>query len=168
MDNCLLLFVLKPDDDFAHLMYLMSVGLMSVCSTEATFSINEQGWQSRFIPLVQFTSSAFLPCLFLRCFAIYPSAKRSAENKFFRWWVYAPGFILSIAVFISYLSGNECRKSFFLIDISPLLVPNAIFLFGYSIAAHACLLHTWLFGKVDRERKQAKWLSLGVGTILFF
>jgi signal transduction histidine kinase len=158
----LLLFVSKPDDNFAHLMYLMSVGLMCVCSTDATFSINEQGWQSRFVPFVQFTSSAFLPCLFLRCFATYPSAKRFTKNKFFRLWVYAPGFILSIAMFLSYLSGNEYQKSFFLINISPLLVPNAIFLFGYSIVTHACLLHTWLFGKVVRERKQAKWLFLGI------
>ena len=59
----LLLFVSKPDDDFTHIMYLMSVGLMCVCSTDATFSMNEQGWQSRFVPFVQFTSSAFLPCL---------------------------------------------------------------------------------------------------------
>jgi signal transduction histidine kinase len=158
----LLLFVSKPDDNFAHLMYLMSVGLMCVCSTDATFLIDEQGWQSKFVPFVQFTSSAFLPCLFLKCFATYPSAKRFTKNKFFRWWVYAPGFILSIAMFLSYLSGNEYRKSFFLIDISPLVVPNAIFLFGYSIAAHACILHTWLFGKVYRERKQAKWLFLGI------
>jgi len=163
----LLLFVSKPDDDFAHLLYLMSVGLMSVCSTDVTFSMNEQGWQSRFVPFVQFTSSAFLPCLFLRCFATIPSSKGFAKSKFFRWWVYAPGFILSIAMFASYLSGNEYRKSFFLIDISPLLIPNAIFLFGYSIATHASLLHTWLFGNVGIERKQAKWLFLGIsiGTL---
>ena len=163
----LALFVSKPDDNFVHLLYLMSVGLMSVCSTDATFSMNEQGLQSRFVPLVQFTSSAFLPCLFLRCFSTYPSAKRFTKSKFFRWWVYAPGVILSIAMFMSYLAGNDYRKSFFLIDISPLLPLNTIFLFSFSIASQVCLLHTWLFGEVERERKQAKWLFLGIsiGTL---
>ena len=163
----LALFVSKPDDDFMHLLYLMSVGLMSVCSTDATFSMNEQEWQSRFVPLVQFTSSAFLPCLFLRCFSTYPSAKRFTKSKFFRWWVYAPGVILSTAMFVSYIAGNDYRKSFFLIDISPLLPLNTIFLFSFSIAGQACLFHTWLFGKVERERKQAKWLFLGIsiGTL---
>jgi signal transduction histidine kinase len=163
----LALFVSKPDDDFMHLLYLMSVGLMSVCSTDATFSMNEQGWQSRFVPLVQFTSSAFLPCLFLRCFSTYPSAKGFTKSKFFRWWIYAPGVILSVAMLMLYLAGNNYRKSFFLIDISPLLPLNTIFLFSFSIAGQACLLHTWLVGKVERERKQAKWLFLGIsiGTL---
>jgi len=61
------IFISRPDDNIAQLSYLMSVGVMSTCSVDATFSAMEQGWQAKFVPLFQFIFAAFLPCLFLRC-----------------------------------------------------------------------------------------------------
>jgi signal transduction histidine kinase len=160
----LFIFISRPDNEVAHLSYLMSVGLMSVCSVGAVFSVSEPGWQSKFVPLVHFVSTAFLPCVFLRCFAVFPSVKRFAANRFFKWWVNAPCAVFSIAMITLYLAGNSYEKLFFLIDIKPLLIPNLLFLFGYSVAGHACLMHTWLYGETLIQRKQAKWLFLGIGT----
>ena|GEM_PF-1755254 len=164
------IFISRPDDNIAQLSYLMSVGVMSTCSVDATFSAMEQGWQAKFVPLFQFIFAAFLPCLFLRCFAVFPSVKRFAMNRFFKWLVYAPGVLLSVAMSISYLAGNSYQRLFFLIDIRPLLIPNLLHLLGYSTAGHACLAHTWLSGETLRQRKQAKWLFLGVffGTVPVF
>ena len=153
---------MKPDDDVVRYMYTMSVVFMGICSVDATFSMSEGGWHVLFVPIFQFISSAFLPCLFFRYFSIYPSEKQFAKSKFFRWGVYIPGFVLFIIMLWSYLSGNTYRRSFFLIDISPVLVPNFVFLYAYSIAGQACLLHTWLKGETRRQRKQAKWLFLGL------
>ena len=160
-------FISRPDDDVAHLSYLMSVGLMSICSVNGTFSVTDQGWESKFIPLFQFASTIFVPCIFFRCFASFPSEKRFAANRFFRWWVYAPAILLFTAMSISYLTGNSYRWLFFLIDMRWFTILNLICLFGYSIAGHACLLHTWLCGETDTQRKQAKWLFLGIsmGTV---
>ncbi len=159
----LFIFISRPDNEAAHLSYLMSVGLMSVCSVGAVFTTSEPGWQSKLAPIFHFVSAGFLPCLFLRCFAVFPSVKQFAKSRFFKWWVYTPGAVLSIAMIISYLSGNSYEKLFFFIDIKPLLIPNLLFLFGYSAAGHACLMHTWLYGETLMQRKQAKWLFLGVG-----
>ena len=159
----LFIFISRPDDKVAHLSYLMSIGLMSACSVGAVFSVSEPGWQSKFAPIFHFVTTGFLPCLFLRCFAVFPSAKQFAANRFFKWWIYAPGVVLSMTMIISYLAGNSYEKLFFLIDIKPLLIPNLLFLFGYSLAGHACLMHTWLYGETLIQRKQAKWLFLGVG-----
>jgi len=159
----LFIFISRPDNEAAHLSYLMSIGLMSACSVGAVFSVSEPGWQSRFAPIFHFVFAGFLPCLFLRCFAVFPSVKRFATNRFFKWWVYVPGAVLSIAMTISYLAGNSYEKLFFLIDIKPLLIPNLLFLLGCSVAGHACLIHTWLYGETLMQRKQAKWLFLGVG-----
>ena len=153
----------RPDDDVAHLSYLMSVGLLSICSVNGTFS----GWEAKFIPLFQFASTIFVPCIFFRCFAAFPSKKRFAANRFFRWWVYAPATLLFAAISISYLAGNSYKRLFFLIDMKGFTILNLICLFGYSIAGHACLLHTWLRGETDKQRKQAQWLFLGIslGTV---
>jgi signal transduction histidine kinase len=158
----LLLFISKPEDDIVFLSYLMSVGFMGICSVDAVFSVREQGWQSKFVPLFQFISSAFLPCIFLKCFALFPSVKRFATNRLFKWGIYAPGALFSAGMFISYLADNSYRRSFFLIDIKPLFIPYVLFLFSYSIAGQAFLLHTWLFGDTVSQRKQAKWLLLGI------
>jgi len=157
-------FISKPDDEVPRLLYLMSVGMMSVCSVDATFSANESGWVAKFVPLFQFAATAFLPCIFLRCYAVFPSVKRFAMNRFFRWWVYAPGIFLFAAMSISYLTGNSYQRWFFLIDIYPLRIPNLLYLFVYSVAGHACLLHTFYTGETRTQRKQAKWLFLGIGT----
>ena len=164
------IFISRPDDRIAHLSYLMSVGLMSVCSVNGTFSVHEPGWQAKLVPMFQFIVAAFLPCLFLRCFAVFPSPKRFAKNRFFKWLVYAPGLLLSTAMCISYLAGNGYEKLFFLIKIRPVFVPNFLVLGGLSAAAHACLAHTWRFGETLRQRKQAKWLFLGIffGTVPVF
>jgi signal transduction histidine kinase len=159
----LFIFISRPDNEAAHFSYLMSVGLMSVCSIGAVFSVSEPGWQPKFASIFHFVSAGFLPCLFLRCFAVFPSVKQFAKSKFFKWGVYAPGALLSIAMVISYLAGNSYGKLFFLIDIKPLLIPNLLLLFGYSVAGHACLMHTWLYGETLMQQKQAKWLFLGVG-----
>lgn len=159
----LFIFISRPDNEAAHLSYLMSIGLMSVCSVGAVFSVSEPGWQSKFAPIYHFIAAGFLPCLFLRCFAVFPSVKQFAKSRFFKWWVYAPGAVLSIVMIISYLAGSNYGKLFFLIDIKPLLIPNLLCLFGYSVAGHACLMHTWLYGETLMQRKQAKWLFLGVG-----
>jgi signal transduction histidine kinase len=162
-----IILIMKPDDDIVRSMYILSVVFMGICSVDATFSISEGGWHVLFVPIFQFISSAFLPCLFFRYFSTYPSEKQFAKSKFFRWGVYLPGFVLFIVMLWSYLSGNTYRRSFFLINISPVLVPNFIFLFAYSIAGQACLIHTWRKGETLRQRKQAKWLLLGVtvGTL---
>lgn len=164
------IFISRPDDDTAHISYLMSVGLMSVCSVNGTFSPTEQGWQAKFVPLFQFIFTVFLPCLFFRCFAVFPSTKRFAMNRFFKWWLYAPAVLLSAGMSASYLAGNDYEKLFFLIDIRPLRILNILILLGYSVAGHVCLAHTWLFGEELRQRKQAKWLFLGIciGTVPVF
>ena len=166
------IFISRPDDNIAHLSYLMSVGLMSVCSVNGTFSATEHGWQAKLVPLFQFISAAFLPCLFLRCFAVFPSVKRFAMNRFFKWWVYAPGVLFSTTMFISYLAGNSYERLLFLTNIRPLFIfiPNLLILKGFSAAAYACLVHTWLSGDTLRQRKQAKWLFLGIcfGTVPVF
>lgn len=161
----LFLFILRPDEEVVRLSYLMSVGLLSVCSVDAAFSIWEHSWQSRFVPIFHFTASAFLPCVFVRCFAVFPAMKRFAKNSLFKRLVYVPGILLSIAMTVSYLSGNSYERSFFIVKISPLplLVLNIFFVFGYSIVGHACLFHTWFFGVSKRQRNQAKWLFLGIG-----
>ena len=166
------IFISRPDDNIAHLSYLMGVGLLSTCSVNGTFSPAEQGWQAKFVPLFQFVSVAFLPCLFFRCFAVFPSVKRFAMNRFFKWLVYASALLLSVAMSISYLAGNSYERLFFLIDIRPLFIfiPNLLLLIGYSLAGHACLAHTWLFGETLRQRKQAAWLFWGIcfGTVPVF
>ena len=165
-------FISKPDDTIAHLSYLMSVGLMVICSVNGTFSAVERGWQAKFVPLFQFTFTVFLPCLFFRCFAVFPSAKRFATNRFFKWWIYTPSVLISAAIFASYLSGNSYERLLFLIDIGPrpLRVAHLLCLIGYSLAGHACLAHTWLFGETPRQRNQAKWLFWGIsiGTLPVF
>jgi len=158
----LITFILKPENNVVRVSYLLSIGLMSVCSVDATFSINEQGWESIFVPLFQFLSACLLPCLFFRYFATFPSVKWFAKNRLFKWGIYIPGILLFIAMFDAYLDGNSYQRSFFLIHISYLLIPNAIFLFSFSIAGQVCLLHTWLYGETVRQQKQAKWLLLGI------
>lgn len=156
-------FISKPDADVAHFSYLMSVGLMSICSVDGVFPPGAPGWQSRFVPLFQFAATALLPCAFFRCFAVFPSAKRFATNRFFRWWVYIPALLLFVAMSVSYLTGKSYERLFFLIRMPRLTVLNLIWLFVYSIAGHACLLHTWLFGETVNQQKQAKWLFIGIG-----
>ena len=161
----LAILVIRPDDDIAQLLYLMSVGLLSACSVDATFSVTEPGWYSKFVPLFQFVSSAMLPCVFLRCFAVFPSIKQFGMSKLFRWFVYVPGIILSIVMSLAYLAGNSYERSFFIVSMQPhiILILSLVFVFGYSIAGHGCLLHTWIFGETVAQRKQAKWLFLGIG-----
>jgi len=158
-------FISRPDNDVAYFSYLMSVGLMSVCSVGG--QLPEQGWLSKFIPLFQFAATAFLPCIFFRFFAVFPSTKQFAANRFFKWWVYAPATLLFVAMSVSYLSGQSYERLFFLIKMPRLTILNLICLFGYSIAGHGCLLHTWLSGETESKQMQAKWLFIGLslGTV---
>jgi signal transduction histidine kinase len=157
-----IMLLMRPDKDVIRLTYLMSVGFMVICSISEDPLKYDGTWQSLFVHIPEFISTAFLPCLFFWCFATFPSTKRFARNNFFKYVVYAPGLILFAITFISYLSGNEYTRSFFLIDIKPVLIPNFIFLFSYSIAGQLCLLHTWLHGETYIQRKQAKWIFLGI------
>jgi len=160
-------FISRPDNDVAHFSYLMSVGLMSVCSVGGVFKPGVQGWEARSVPLFQFAATAFLPCIFFRFSAVFPSIKRFATNRFFKWWVYAPATLLFVAMSVSYLSGQSYERLFFLVKMPRLTILNLICLFGYSIAGHGCLLHTWLSGETKSQQKQAKWLFIGLslGTV---
>ncbi len=73
-----LVWMQQVDNRAARISYLMSIGLMSVCSVDATFSISEGTWSSRIVPIAQFLAATILPCLFLHCFLIFPAEKEIA------------------------------------------------------------------------------------------
>ena len=52
-----LVWMQQADNRAARISYLMSIGLMSVCSVDATFSIGEGTWSSRIVPLAQFLAA---------------------------------------------------------------------------------------------------------------
>jgi len=148
------ILISKPDDSIAFLSYLMSVGMMSICSVDAKFSIQENVIQSKFVPLFRFFSISLLPCVFVRCFSSFPSVKGFAKSKIFKWLVYLPGFLFAIILSILYLSGYDYSRSFFVIRISPVLIPYAIFVFGYSLFGHGCLcIHGLPAKPKDKESK---------------
>ncbi|MBM3212796.1 hypothetical protein FJZ33_11290, partial [Candidatus Poribacteria bacterium] len=161
------ILISRPDDSIAFLSYLMSLGFMSVCSVDARFSIQENVIWSKFVPIFHFFSISLLPCVFVRCFSSFPSVKWFAKNRIFKWLIYLPGFIFGVILSILYLAGYEYSRSFFFVSISPAIIPNAIFVFGASLFGHGCLIHTWVSGETRRQRKQAKWLFLGIsiGTV---
>ncbi len=161
-----IILLMRPDHDVVRRTYLMSVGFMIICSIGKDSSIYDGTWKSLFVHIPELISVSFLPCLFFSCFAVFPSTKKFAKNNLFKYLVYAPGIVLFVIMLISYLSGNKYSRSFFLINIKPVLITNFIFLFSYSIAGQLCLLHTWRYGERDgatyTQRKQAKWIFLGI------
>ena len=143
--------------------YLMSIGFMSVCSVDATFSTTEGTLSSRIVPICQFITATITPCLFLHCFLIFPAEKQFVQH---RGWLlkllYVPGIALCVVITFFYLSGHDYIREFFLIKLSPLENVTTGFLFAYSIAGQLLLLHTCFAAPSASQRRQARWLLLGI------
>ena len=143
--------------------YLMSIGFMSICSVDATFAITEGTWSSRIVPMCQFVSATMTPCLFLHCFLIFPAEKQFIQRQ--AWLLkllYAPGIALCVVISFLYLSGHGYTRQFFLIRLSPIENITTGFLFAYSIAGQFLLLHTCFAAPSASQRRQARWLLLGI------
>lgn len=145
--------------------YLMSIGFMSICSVDATFSSTEGTLSSRILPICQFLSATITPCLFLHCFLIFPTEKKLLQRHV---WLlkllYVPGIALCILTSFFYLRGYDYTREFFLIQLSPLGNITAGFLFAYSIAGHLLLLHSCFAAPSASQRRQARWLLLGIAA----
>ena len=163
-----LVWMQQPDNRAARISYLMSLGFMSACSVDATFSVNEGSLGSRIVPVAQFIAAAILPCLFLHCFAIFPSEKRIVQRH--TWLLkilYVPGAVLFFAMMFLYLRGQDYDREFFLIQFEPLEGVAVGFLFVYSTVGQLLLLHTCFAAASASQRRQARWLLLGIvaGTL---
>ena len=85
--------------------YLMSIGFMSICSVDATFSIAEGTLSSRIVPICQFVSATITPCLFLHCFLIFPAEKQFVQrHAWFLKLLYVPGIALCFVISFFYLA----------------------------------------------------------------
>ena len=158
----------QPDNRAARISYLMSLGFMSACSVDATFSVNEGTLGSRIVPIAQFLAVTILPCLFLHCFAIFPSEKRTVQRH--TWLLkilYVPGVLLFFAMMVLYLRGQAYERELFLIQLSPLEGVAVAFLFTYSTIGQLLLLHTCFTAPSASQRRQARWLLIGIvaGTL---
>ena len=158
----------QPDNRAARISYLMSLGFMSACSVDATFSVSEGSLSSRIVPIAQFIAAAILPCLFLHCFAIFPSEKRIVQRH--TWLLkilYLPGVTLFFAMMFLYFRGQDYDREFFLIQLPPLEGVAVGFLFVYSTIGQLLLLHTCFAAPSASQRRQARWLLLGIvaGTL---
>ena len=166
-----LVWMQQTDNRAARLSYLMSIGFMSICSVDATFSIDERTISSRILPIFQFLSTTILPCLFLHCFLIFPVEKRIIQRR--EWLLkllYAPGILLFSTMSILYLGGNDYNREFFLVQFLEIpLLENTIsgFLCSYSVAGQLLLLHSSFAAHSSSQRRQAGWLLLGItaGTL---
>ena len=158
----------QPDNRAARISYLMSLGFMSACSVDATFSVNEGTLSSRIVPIAQFLAAAILPCLFLHCFAIFPSEKRIVQrHKWLLKILYVPGVLLFFAMMLLYLRGQAYERELFLIQLPPLEGVAVVFLFTYSTTGQLLLLHTCFAAPSASQRRQARWLLIGIvaGTL---
>ena len=143
--------------------YLMSIGFMSICSVDATFSTTEGTLSSRIVPICQFVSATITPCLFLHCFLIFPAEKQFVQrNTWLLKLLYVPGIALCLSISFFYLRGQDYTREFFLIKLSPLENLTIGFLFVYSIAGQLLLLHTSFGAPSASQRRQARWLLLGI------
>ena len=163
-----LVWMQQPSNRVARISYLMSIGFMSVCAVDATFSSNDGTWSSRIVPLAQFFATVFLPCLSLHCFLIFPVEKKIVQR--YRWilkGLYVPGGMLFFAISFFYFRGNDYFRELFLVQLPPLKGITLAFLFAYSIAAQLLLLHTCFTAPSASQRRQARWLLLGIvaGTL---
>lgn len=152
----------------ARISYLMSIGFMSICSIDATFSSIEGTLSSRILPICQFLSTTITPCLFIHCFLILPVEKQCVQRH--TWLLkalYIPGIALCLGTSFFYLRGHDYTREFFMIQISPLENIMTGFLFTYSIVGHLLLLHTCFSAPSAAQRRQARWLLLGItaGTL---
>ena len=158
----------QPDNRAARISYLMSIGFMSACSVDATFSVDEGTLGSRIVPIAQFLAATVLPCLFLHCFAIFPSEKRMVQRH--TWLLkilYVPGFLLFFAMMLLYLRGQAYERELFLIQLPPLEGIAVAFLFTYSTIGQLLLVHTCFVAPSASQRRQARWLLIGIvaGTL---
>ncbi len=148
--------------------YLMSIGFMSICSVDATFSSAEGTLSSRILPICQFVSALITPCLFLHCFLIFPAEKKFVQRHT---WVlkalYLPGIALCLLTSVFYLRGHNYSREFFMIQLSPLENITTIFIFTYSIVGQLSLLHTCFAAPSASRRRQARWLLLGIAAGTF-
>ena len=161
----LLVLTAKPDDRIVRLSYLMSLGFMNICFVDTEFSIGMHTLSSKIIPLYQFFSAAFLPCVFAHCFCVFPFEKRViAKNRWLLFILYIPGGILFLLMEIFYLLGYPYNREFFLVQFKPFGIISAVFLLGYSVLSHACLLHSAFKAQSEYQRKQAKWLFIGLSA----
>ena len=166
-----LVWMQLTDNRAARISYLMSIGFMSICSVDATFSIDERTMSSRILPIFQFLSATILPCLFLHCFLIFPVEKRVIQRH--EWMLrllYAPGIVLFSAMSFFYLGGNNYSRELFLVQFLQLpLLGDTIsgFLFTYSVAGQLLLLHSCFAAPSPSQSRQARWLLLGItaGTL---
>ena len=145
--------------------YLMSIGFMSMCSVDATFSITEGTLSSRIVPICQFVSATITPCLFLHCFLIFPAEKQFVQRH--AWLLkllYIPGIALCLVTSLFYLRGHNYTREFFMIQLSPLENVMTGFIFAYSIAGQLLLLHTCFAAPSASQRRQARWLLLGIAA----
>ena len=149
----------------AQISYLMSIGFMSICSIDATFSNSEGTLSSRILPICQFLSAMITPCLFLHCFLIFPVEKQFVQR--YAWLLkllYVPGIALCLATSFFYLRGHDYTREFFLIQLSPLENITAGFLFAYSVMGQLLLLHACFAAPSPSQRRQARWLLLGIAA----
>ncbi len=166
-----LVWMQQTDNRAARISYLMSIGFMSICSIDASFSIDERTLSSRVLPIFQFLSATILPCLFLHCFLIFPVEKRIIQRR--EWLLkllYAPGIVLFSTMSFLYLSGNDYSREFFLVHFLQFpLLEFAIsgFLCAYSVTGQLLLLHSSFAAHSSSQRRQARWLLLGItaGTL---
>ena len=152
----------------ARISYLMSIGFMSICSVDATFSSAEGTLSSRILPICQFVSAIITPCLFLHCFLIFPVEKKFIQRH--TWMLkalYLPGIALCLLTSIFYLRGHDYTREFFMIQLSPLENITTGFLFIYSIVGQLLLLHTCFAAPSASQRRQARWLLLGIAAGTF-
>ena len=148
--------------------YLMSIGFMSICSIDATFSSAEGTLSSRIVPICQFVSATITPCLFLHCFLIFPAEKQFVQRHAWQLkFLYIPGIALCLVTSFFYLRGHNYTREFFMIQLSPLENVTTGFLFAYSIAGQLLLLHTCFAAPSASQRRQARWLLLGIAAGTF-
>ena len=155
----------QADNRAARISYLMSIGLMNICSVDATFSIHEGTLSSRIVPIAQFLAATILPCLFLHCFLVFPAEKKIAQrHRGVLKLLYVPGIALWIAMSFFYLRRHDYVREFFLVQLPPLGNLTTGFLFTYSIAGQLLLLHTCFAAPSPSQRRQARWLLLGIAA----
>jgi signal transduction histidine kinase len=63
-----------------------------------------------------------------------------------------------------YLRGNDYERDFFLIQLTPLGNATIAFLVTYSIAGQLLLLHACFTASSRSQRRQARWLLLGIAA----
>ncbi len=156
-------WIRRPHPLNIRLSYLMSLGLMNVCSVGAVYQLGEGGWASHLVPITQFLTSAFLPAIFLHCFLIVPAPIPHVSPRV-RQIIYLPAFFFCFAWLIRYYQGIEYQRSFFLISIRPFREPSLIYFTIYMFAVLGCLIYNRIKAPTRAQQRQSKWLLIGITT----